>query len=73
MSQTVGTVLIVVGLALAGLGLLAWSGLLDWFGRLPGDIHIERGNTHVYFPITSMLVVSVVISVVVHLVRRLLG
>ena len=73
MGQSVGTILIVVGLALVGVGLLAWSGLLGWFGRLPGDIRFESGNTHVYIPITSMVVVSVVLSVVIHVVRRLLG
>jgi uncharacterized protein HemY len=73
MSQSLGTFFVIAGLFLVGIGLLAWSGLLGWFGRLPGDIRIESGNTHVFIPITSMLVVSVVLSVVVHLVRRFFG
>ena len=73
MSQSAGTLLIVAGLVLVGAGLLAWTGLLDWFGRLPGDIRIETGNTRVFVPITSMIVVSVVLSLVIHLVRRFLG
>jgi len=65
-----GLVIIAAGLALVVLGLLAWVGALSWFGRLPGDIRIERGNTRVYAPITSMLLLSVVLSLVVALVRR---
>lgn len=71
--MSTGGVLVVVGLALAAIGLLAHVGALDWFGQLPGDVRIERGNTRVYIPITSMLIVSVVVSAVVHIVRRFLG
>ncbi len=71
--MSTGTLLVVVGLALAGIGLLVHAGALDWFGHLPGDIRIERGNTRVYVPITSMLIVSVVVSAIVHVVRRLFG
>ena len=59
------------GLGLAGLGLLVWSGALRWFGRLPGDIRIESENTRVFIPITSMIVVSVVLTLAVNLVNRL--
>jgi uncharacterized protein HemY len=72
-SGSAGTLLVIAGLALVAVGLLAMTGALDWFGRLPGDIRIERGNTRVYVPITSMILVSVVASVVIHLIRRLLG
>jgi len=71
--MSIGTVLIVAGGVLVLAGLAATSGALDWFGHLPGDIRIERGNTRVYLPLTSMLVVSVVLSVVVHLVHRFFG
>lgn len=72
-SGSAGTLLVIAGLALVAVGLLAMTGALDWFGRLPGDIRIERGNTRVYVPITSMILVSVVASVVIHLIRRFLG
>jgi hypothetical protein len=52
------------------MGVLAWTGLLSWFGRLPGDIHIVRDNVHVYVPIASMILVSVVVSLVLWLVNR---
>lgn len=43
---------------------------LSWFGRLPGDIRIETGSTRVFIPITSMLIVSVVLTILVNVLRR---
>lgn len=63
--------LVGVGVVFVLVGLLVWSGALAWFGRLPGDIRIERESAKVYIPIASMLVVSVVLSLVLYLVRRL--
>lgn len=64
--------LIIVGvmLVLAGLIFKFAPSLLTWFGNLPGDIKYVKGNTKVFFPITSMLLVSVVISIVLRLIRR---
>lgn len=64
-------VLILVGLAALVLGAAAWFGLLNWFGRLPGDLRYEGERARVYVPLASMLVVSVVTSVVLALMRRL--
>jgi uncharacterized membrane protein len=68
--RSIAPVLIVVGLVLVVVGLVAWSGGLSWFGRLPGDVRVERPNVRVYIPIMSMLLVSVVLSLVSWLVRR---
>jgi hypothetical protein len=57
-----GPVIILVGLGVIVLGLIVWSGGLSWFGRLPGDIRIERPGVRVFAPITSMIVVSIVLS-----------
>ena len=65
-----GAILIVIGVGLILVGLLIWSGSLSWFGRLPGDIRIERETVRVYVPIASMLVVSLVVSLALYLVRR---
>lgn len=70
MERSTGLLLIVLGLGLALLGLLAWTGALSWFGRLPGDLRIEGERTRVFLPITSMVVVSVVLTVVVNVVAR---
>jgi len=66
-----GTLLIILGAGLILAGVLANTGLLSWFGRLPGDIRIERGTTRVYIPIVSMLLVSIVLSLLLSLVRRI--
>jgi hypothetical protein len=65
-----GLMLVAVGIGLILVGLLFWSGSLSWFGRLPGDIRLERESVRVYFPIVSMLIVSVVFSLVLYLIRR---
>ena len=51
-------------------GLLVYLGLFSWFGRLPGDIRIEGKGTRIYFPITSMVLVSLALSFVLSLARR---
>ncbi|MDX1510893.1 MAG: DUF2905 domain-containing protein [Nitriliruptorales bacterium] len=71
MNRSIGMLLVLGGLGLAGLGLLVWSGALRWFGRLPGDIRVESENSRVFFPITSMIVVSVVLTLAVNLINRL--
>ncbi len=71
MSRSTGLILIAVGVVIALIGALAMAGWLSWFGRLPGDIRIEREGVRVYFPIVSMLIVSVVLSLVVAILRRL--
>lgn len=70
--KPVGLVLIVLGLAIAVVGLLLATGALAWFGRLPGDIRIERPGLTVYVPVASMLLVSAVLTVVLALLRRVL-
>jgi hypothetical protein len=68
----VGAILIMIGLGLALVGLLVWSGAFGWFGRLPGDIRIERETVRLYIPIVSMLVVSIVLSLILGLISRFL-
>ncbi|HTS82402.1 MAG TPA: DUF2905 domain-containing protein [Myxococcaceae bacterium] len=63
-------VLILLGVGLVVAGLLVWSGVLSWFGRLPGDVRIEGGRTRVYIPIASMIVVSLVLSLLAWIFRR---
>jgi hypothetical protein len=59
-----GIIFIVIG----GLYYIApW--LFTWFGKLPGDIRIEKENSRVYFPVTSMILISIVLTVIVNLIR----
>jgi len=67
-----GPMLVAMGIVLILIGLLFWSGSLSWFGRLPGDIRIERDSVRIYIPLASMLLVSIVLSLVLYLVRRFL-
>jgi hypothetical protein len=69
-TRSFGGALVFAGIVLAVIGVLVWAGALTWFGRLPGDMRMERGSVRVYFPLASMLVVSVVISVLAYLLRR---
>ena len=62
--------LIILGIAILVIGLLwPWLGRLP-LGRLPGDIVIDRPQLKVYIPITTMILVSVVISVILWLMRK---
>lgn len=72
MPQSLGLWLIGAGVVLALLGVLVWSGGLSWFGRLPGDISIERDNLRLYFPLGSMILISIALSLLLSLLRRLL-
>ena len=67
-----GKILIVVGLALVVAGLIIQFApqAFSWFGKLPGDIRYERGNMKFFFPITTMILVSVGISLLVKLFGR---
>jgi hypothetical protein len=70
--RQVGAVLIFAGVALAIVGAMAWAGWLSWFGRLPGDLHVERPGFRIEAPFASMLILSIVLSLAVALLRRLL-
>jgi formate hydrogenlyase subunit 3/multisubunit Na+/H+ antiporter MnhD subunit len=69
-----GKALVIIGLLIAVLGLLVWSGgsipLVSRLGRLPGDIYIRRDNFTFYLPITTCIVLSIVISLLIGLLRR---
>jgi hypothetical protein len=67
---TVGVLLMLAGLALLVVGVLTWLGALSWLGRLPGDIRVERPGFRFYAPITSMVIVSIVLTLLLSLVRR---
>lgn len=63
-----GKWLVVFGLVLVGLGLVLWLGAgRGWIGRLPGDIHIQKGNFTFYFPLTTCLLLSVVLTLIFRL------
>ena len=64
--------LIIIGVVLIVLGVLwhyaPWT--LNWFGKLPGDIHIKQEHGGIYIPIVSMLIISVVLTIIINLFKR---
>ncbi|MDY6840192.1 MAG: DUF2905 domain-containing protein [Pseudomonadota bacterium] len=61
----VGIILILVG------AILHFApGILNWFGKLPGDINIRSEGSRVFIPITSMVIVSIVLTIVLNLFNR---
>jgi uncharacterized protein HemY len=60
--------LVILGLVIAAVGLAMMAGFP--LGRLPGDFHVRRGSFSFYFPLTSSLLVSAVLTLVLYLLRR---
>jgi hypothetical protein len=66
-----GKLLVVVGVLIVAVGLvLIVVGRVPFLGRLPGDIHIQRGNWSFYFPLTTSILLSVVLSLLLYFVGR---
>lgn len=63
-----GAVMVLLGVVLLVAGNL--SGKVPWLGRLPGDIHIERGSWSFYFPLATCLVLSLVLTLLFSLFGR---
>lgn len=62
----IAMLLIITGVVLVIAGLVFWLGqkYLQWFGHLPGDIRIEKEKFKVFVPVTSMIVVSILLNLV---------
>ncbi|KAB1063789.1 DUF2905 domain-containing protein [Salibacter halophilus] len=71
--QDVGKILMIVAVLLLIVGALLFflGDKLSWLGNLPGDIRIERENVKIYIPITTMILLSVVLSAIIWLLRKL--
>ncbi len=70
--MTVGKALMLIGLAVFALGfvLTFMPGMFGWFGKLPGDVRIEKENSFIFIPITSMIIVSLVLTLILNLLFR---
>ncbi len=68
-----GKYVIILGILIIGIGLIIYffGDKLNWLGHLPGDIRVERENFRFYFPITTMILLSALISLIIFLIRKL--
>ncbi len=67
-----GKFLIVLGIIAVGLGVifLFW-GKIPYIGKLPGDIVIKKGNFVFYFPLTTSIIVSIVLSLILYFISKI--
>ena len=74
MNSDTGKYIIIAGVIIVLLGVVIYffHDRLNWIGRLPGDIRIEKENFKFYFPITTMIVFSLVITIIIQLIKRIL-
>ena len=73
MNSDTGKYIIIAGglIVLLGVVIYFFHDKLTWIGRLPGDIRIEKENFKFYFPITTMIIFSLVITIIIQLIRRI--
>ena len=71
--EQIGKILIFSGIILLIAGLIIYfaGNKLSWLGHLPGDIRIVKENVRIYIPITTMILVSVILSLILYLIRKL--
>lgn len=70
--EEIGRILLVVGLLIAGMGLfLVLFDRVSWFGSLPGDIYYEGDNVTFYFPLTTSLIISLLLSLLLLFIQRM--
>lgn len=68
-----GKYLILGGIAIVVVGLVFYflGNKLEWLGHLPGDIRIEKENFKFYFPITTLLLISLIINLIIYIIRQI--
>lgn len=74
MSGEIGKWLILIGFLILIAGVIFWlfGDRLNWLGNLPGDIRVERDNFRFYFPVTTMILISVLLSIIFTVAARFL-
>ena len=71
--EQLGKILIITGILMVVAGLILYfaGDKLGWIGRLPGDIRIVKENVRFYFPVTTMILLSIILSVIIYIIRKL--
>ncbi|HUR12262.1 MAG TPA: DUF2905 domain-containing protein [Flavitalea sp.] len=72
MNPETGKYIVFAGITIVVVGILIYffHDRLHWIGRLPGDVRIEKENVRFYFPITTLILFSILLSVIIWLVRK---
>ena len=72
MDQNTGKYIIIFGIIIIATGLLIYffHDKMHWIGRLPGDIRIEKENSRIYLPITTMVIFSILLTLLINLFRK---
>lgn len=74
MNSETGKWIIVAGvfIVIAGIIVYFFYDKFNWLGHLPGDVRIEKENFRFYFPFTTLILISVVVSVIIQIIKRLM-
>ncbi len=71
MHTLIGKILIVIGIILVIAGLLVFFKVrIPWLGRLPGDIRIEKDGFRLYIPITTCIIISIIVTLILVLLKK---
>lgn len=72
MMQDTGKYIVIAGLIVTIVGLIIWLGgdKLSWLGNLPGDVKVEKPGFKIYIPITTMIIVSIILSLIIWVIRQ---
>jgi magnesium-transporting ATPase (P-type) len=71
--NSIGKYIIIIGIIIVVIGVILFffGDKFHWFGRLPGDIRVEKENFRFYFPLTTMIIISIVLTVLINIIKRL--
>lgn len=73
MNPSTAKYIIILGIIITVTGIILYffHDKFNWFGRLPGDIRIEKQNFRLYFPITTMILISLLLTLLINIFKRL--
>jgi hypothetical protein len=72
MDQQTGKYILIAGVIIVAAGIIIYFFLdyFKWIGRLPGDFRIEKENFRFYFPLATMIILSLVITIIINILKR---
>ena len=73
MNSQFGKYIILAGIIIVVIGIIIYffSDKLHWIGRLPGDIRVEKDNFRFYFPVTTMIIASILLTIIIQIIKRI--